>query len=84
MVITPDWLWGDVGSNPAQGKLSFKHLFLKYDYLECALSGFLSYTLSLSIYIYSPIYIYIDESLLLSNCACSLEYSSSSTLAGLS
>ena len=34
-----------VGSNPAQGKLSFKHLLLKYDYLGCALSGFLSYTL---------------------------------------
>ena len=25
--------------------LSFKHLLLKYDYLGCALSGFLSYTL---------------------------------------
>ena len=49
MVITPDWLWGDVGSNPAQGKLSFKHLLLKYDYLGCALSGCLSYTLSLSL-----------------------------------
>ena len=44
MVITPDWLWGDVGSNPAQGKLSFKHLFQKKgeDYLGCAVSGFLS------------------------------------------
>ena len=30
------------------------------------------------------IYIYIDESLLFCNCACSLEYSSLSTLAGLS
>ena len=27
VVITPDWLWGDVGSISAQGKLSFKHLF---------------------------------------------------------
>ena len=34
------------------------------------------------VYIY--IYIYDDESLLFSNCARSLEYSSSSTLAGLS
>ena len=40
-----------MGSNPAQGKLSFKHLLLKYDYMGCALSGFLSYTLSLSIHI---------------------------------
>ena len=44
-----------MGSNPAQGKLSFKHLFLKYDYLGCALSGFLSYSLSLSL----SLYIYI-------------------------
>ena len=33
MVITPDWLWGDVGSNPAQGKLSFKHLLFIYIYI---------------------------------------------------
>ena len=37
---------------------------------------------SIAIYIY--IYTIWDESLLLCNCACSLEYSSLSTLAGLS
>ena len=36
------------------------------------------------IYIYYYYYIYIYMSLLLCNCACSLEYSSLSTLAGLS
>ena len=61
MVITLDWLWGDVGSNPAQGKLSFKHLLLKYDYLGCALSGFLSYTLSLSLSLSLSLYIYIHS-----------------------
>ena len=37
--------WGDMGSNPAQGKFSFKHLFsLKCDYLGCTGSGVLSYS----------------------------------------
>ena len=36
-------------SGPRSGQLSFKHLLLKYDYLGCASSGFLSYTLSLSL-----------------------------------
>ena len=43
---------GDVGSNPAQGEFSFKHLFgLKYDYLGCAGLGFLIFCI-IYIYIY--------------------------------
>ena len=33
-----------VGSNLTQLKFSFKHLFSKYDYLQCIMSGVLSYT----------------------------------------
>ena len=32
-MITPDWLWGDVGSNPAHGKFSFNYLLLIYIYI---------------------------------------------------
>ena len=46
---------GDVGSNPAQGEFSFKHLFsLKYDYLGCAGSGFLIFCIYIYIYIIHP------------------------------
>ena len=44
---------GGRGFKSRSGQTFFqKHLLLKYDYLGCALSGFVSYTLSLSLYIY--------------------------------
>ena len=79
---------GDAGSFPTSG---IKCFFIRKD----SVSGSLSLSVHSSLYIYVYIYIALwcknqiehsiwDESLLFSNCACSLEYSSSSTLAGLS
>ena len=84
-----------MGSNPAQGtkSSSSNENVIQRVVRPWSPLNFLSLSLSLSLYIYIYIALWCknqiehsiwDESLLLCNCACSLEYSSLSTLAGLS